>query len=93
MNRELEQVSTFQIVDTEWRELYDREWGLGLVVSVDQGDKRVWVIKIGFKLDRGYFLTNRIEMRHISKLRSTRKAVEQAPLILVEGLEKEERHE
>lgn len=70
----MEDVNPFQIIETEWREQYDREWGLGIVLSVDQGDGRVWVGKIAKDAD-GYFLTNQLMTRNKSQMRETKKQV------------------
>lgn len=70
----MENVKFFQIVEREWREEYDREWGLGIVMSVDQGDGYVWVVQID-KDDDGYFVAPRAETVHKSRLRETSKEV------------------
>jgi hypothetical protein len=70
----MDEVKFFQVVENEWREAYDREWGYGLVTSVDQGDGRVWVTKIE-KDDDGYFLAPEAVIRHKSRLRPTSKTI------------------
>lgn len=70
----MEQVKFFQIVENEWREEYDREWGLGIVTSVDQGDGYVWVTKIE-KDDDGYFVVPNAVYRSKSQLRETKYTV------------------
>jgi len=70
----MEKVSVFQIIENEWREAYDREWGLGLVVSVDQGDGNVWVAKIENDKD-GHFVVPNLVYRNKSRLRETNKQV------------------
>lgn len=70
----MDKVSVFQIVENEWREQYDREWGLGIVVSVDQGDGYVWVAKVE-KDDDGYFVVPNLVYRNKSRLRATNKTI------------------
>lgn len=80
----MEKVNFNDIVENEWREQYDREWGLGLVTSVDQGDGNVWVTKIGQDAT-GYFLTNEAAIRNKSKLRSTGLVVDELALSVLGG--------
>ena len=63
-------IKLFSIVENEWREEYDREWGLGIVTSVPQPDGHVWVAKI-LKDDEGYFVAPEAAHRHESVLRET----------------------
>lgn len=77
--KSVENVREFQIVENEWREQYDREWGLALVVSVDQGDGYVWVAKIE-KDDEGYFVAPELAYRNKSMLRQTDKQLTNLPV-------------
>lgn len=77
------EVRFFQIVENEWREGYDREWGLGLVTSVDQGDGCVWITKIE-KDGKGYYLAPEAVFRNKSKLRMTNKVIADIPVSLKE---------
>jgi hypothetical protein len=70
----MDEVKHFQVVENEWREAYDREWGLGLVTSVDQGDGNVWVTKIEKDGD-GYFLAPESAYRNKSSLRQVNKVI------------------
>lgn len=70
----MNEVKYFQVVESEWREKYDREWGLALVTSVDQGDGYVWITQIS-KDDEGYYLAPRSEYRHKSRMRETDKVI------------------
>lgn len=75
----METVNVFQIVENEWREQHDREWGLALVVSVDQGDGYVWIAKIE-KDDDGYFVAPELVYRNKSVLRPTNKQLTNLPV-------------
>jgi hypothetical protein len=66
---EKKKIGFLSIVENEWREAYDREWGLALVVSTPN-DGRCWVVKI-LKDDEGYFIAPENAYRSVSKLRST----------------------
>ena len=70
----MEEVKFLQIVENEWREQYDREWGLGIVTSLDQGDGYVWVAKIE-KDDDGYFVAPEAVYRSKDRLRATTKTL------------------
>lgn len=70
----MKDVKHFQVVEFEWRQEYDREWGLALVTSVDQGDGYVWITQID-KDDDGYFLSPRSEYRNKSQMRATDKTI------------------
>ena len=80
----MESVKFFQVVEREWRTEYDREWGLGLVVSVDQGDGYVWVMEIG-KDEDGYYLAPRCEIVNKTRLRETRYSIEDLSVKLKEN--------
>lgn len=77
----MDEVEFFQVVENEWREAYDREWGYGLVTSVDQGDGNVWVTQIA-KDEDGLFLAPRGETRHKSLLRATDKTIKDISVTL-----------
>lgn len=79
----MEEVRFFHVVENEWREAYDREWGLGLVTSVDQGDGYVWVTKIE-KDDDGYYLAPEAVYRNKSRLRATNKVITDIPVTIKE---------
>lgn len=79
----MESARFFQIVENEWREGYDREWGLGLVTSVDQGDGYVWVTKIE-KDDDGHYLSPEAVYRNKSRLRTTNKVIADITVTLKE---------
>lgn len=79
----MNEVKPFQVVENEWREAYDREWGLALVTSVDQGDGHVWVSKIE-KDTYGYFIPPVAEYRHKSRLRETQKQLKDISVSLDE---------
>ena len=79
----MEDVKFFQVVENEWREGYDREWGLGLITSVDQGNGNVWVTKIE-KDDDGYYLAPEAVYRNKSKLRVTNKVIADITISLKE---------
>lgn len=70
-NNNQEEINYLDIVQNEWREAYDREWGLGIVLSV-VNDDHCWVGKIE-KDEDGYFLTNQADYRHVSSLMKTDK--------------------
>jgi hypothetical protein len=70
----MDEVKHFQVVEFEWREAYDREWGLALVTSVDQGDGYVWITQID-KDEEGYYLAPRSEYRHKSRMLETNKII------------------
>lgn len=63
-------IKLFSIVENEWREEYDREWGLGIVTSVPN-DERVWVCKV-LKDEDGYFVAPDAVIRSVSVLRETK---------------------
>lgn len=75
----MEKINYFDIVENEWREQYDREWGLGIVVSVRQNsnddNERVWVAKI-LKDDDGYFIVPELVYRSVNRLRKTSYKIE-----------------
>ena len=63
-----EKFTWFEIVGTEWREQYDREWGFGLVLVASDD---YWVLEIR-QSKHGWFVTNRVESRPASKLKKTK---------------------
>lgn len=79
----MDKVRFFQIVENEWREGYDREWGLGIVTSVDQGDGYVWVTKICSDKD-GLYLAPEAVYRNKSRLRQANKVVDDISIELKE---------
>ena len=75
-------ISYFSIVENEWREQYDREWGLGIVVSVPQSDDGdVWVARI-LKDKDGYFIIPELVLRSIKWLKLTDFVIGDIPIKL-----------
>ena len=73
-SKQAESFTWFEIVQTEWREQYDREWGYGmiLVVAQESTNNRYWLMEIGKDKD-GWYTTNRIETRSANRLQKTNK--------------------
>jgi len=81
MKTELTKLTVFSIVLNEWREKYDREWGLGMVITPIQ-DGHCWVAKIIEDSD-GYFVIPEVVYRSVKRLRNTNKTIAEVSISFV----------
>lgn len=70
----------FEIVENEWREEYDREGGLGIVVVASE-ENHYWVAKIQ-KDEKGYFIVPDVAYRSANQLKKTNFKIKDIPIVL-----------